>query len=197
MSLVEKIDLQQNEEKDILSIKFKNLHFFYFFSIYLESEGSSYQMEALDTCGTWIYDQHVALGISHHLQYMRVATDKNIGAKFVYQPAGPRIVSARITADMSHQNLQSLAFEEPVDRMFKTQIIVVAITGNTQQRLELRNLLGQVHSPAEISCMPDLINRLEEIPELRAEDSVRIRYQSYVHNLCFLSVTLQIYYFCT
>ena len=44
----------------------------------LEAQGGADHMEALDSGCSGIYHQHVALGVAHYLQYMRVAADEYI-----------------------------------------------------------------------------------------------------------------------
>jgi hypothetical protein len=82
---------------------------------------------------------------------------------------------------MSHQNLEPSALENPVQRMDKTQIMIITIAGNTHQRLERSDLRSQVKPPAEVSGVPDLIHRLQKSLELIAENPVRIRYKTYIH----------------
>ena len=52
-----------------------------------------------------------------------------------------------------------LGFKENV---FKAKVIVVTVSGNTKHRLEGGYLRGELHTTAEVSCMPYLVDRLEK-----------------------------------
>jgi hypothetical protein len=75
---------------------------------------------------------------------------------------------------MDHQHLHTPALEKTVKRMDEAQRMIVAIACYTDKRLECCDFLSQLHASSEISCMPYLIHRLEEFPELRVKHSVRI-----------------------
>ena len=143
--------------------------------VYLETQGRTYQMKALDSCGPRIHDQHPSpLHVADHLQYMRMSAYEYVRSVSVYQLPRPRVITARIASYMGHQHLQSLAFEETMEGMYEPELMIVAVARDTQQRLESPNLLRQIHASSEVPCVPYLVNRLKEVPELRIEDPMRI-----------------------
>ena len=142
--------------------------------IYMEPQRRTHKMEALYARGTRIEDQHITPGIPHYLQYVRVTADKDIWPELVDQGSGPGIVSARITADVSHQNLHSLTFETPVKRVSEPQVMIVTIACHPDKRLVGGHFLCKLQSASEVSGMPDLIHRIEEFTELRAEHAMRV-----------------------
>ena len=107
---------------------------------------------------------------------------------FVDEFSCPGVIASRVAADMGHQYLHALTFEEAVHGVCEAQVVVVAVAGDTDQGLELRYLFRQIHTSAEISGMPDLIDRRQKFLELRVEDPVCIRYESYVHDQSFMNI---------
>lgn len=138
-------------------------------------------MKTLYSRGPRIQDQHVAPGVTHHLEYMRMTADKEVRTVSVHKFTRTWIIFSGISAYMGHQHLHALAFEKAVQRMNIAQFMVITVAGHADKGLELRQLSGQFHAAAEISGMPYLVNRLEELPELRVKDSMRIGYQTYIH----------------
>jgi hypothetical protein len=59
-------------------------------------------------------------------------------------------------------------------RVFQAEVLTVAIAVETDQRLERRNLMRSLHSPAEVPGVPYLVHRLQELPERLVENPVRI-----------------------
>lgn len=150
---------------------------------YLESEGRTDNMETLDSGSTGIKDKHSsARGIPHDLEDMRMAADEYVGMILIYQLTGLGVISSRISSHMSHKDLHAFALEETMERMFEPKGVVVAVAGDSDQRLELRDFGGHVHA-AEISGMPYLIDRLKEGLETVVEDTMGVGYESYVHDL--------------
>ena len=151
---------------------------------YLESEGCADYMESLDSCCTRIKHKHSsASGIPHDLEDMRMAADEYVGTILIYQLTGLGIISSRISAHMGHKDLHAFALEETVERMFEAKGVIVAVAGDSDQRLELRDFGGHVHAAAEISGVPYLIDRLKESLETVVEDTMGVGYESYVHDL--------------
>ena len=151
---------------------------------YLESEGRTDNMETLDSGSTGIKDKHSsARGIPHDLEDMRMAADEYVGTILIYQLTGLGIIPSRIPAHMGHKDLHAFALEETVERMFEAKGVIVAVAGDSDQRLELRDFGGHVHAAAEISGMPYLIDRLKEYLETVVEDTMGVGYESYVHDL--------------
>lgn len=151
---------------------------------YLESEGCADYMESLDSGSTRVQDKHSSAGrIPHDLEDMRMAADKYVGMILIYQLAGLGVISSRISAHMGHKDLHAFALEETVERMFEAKGVVVAVAGDSDQRLELRDFGGHVHAAAEISGVPYLVDRLKECLETVVEDTMGVGYESDIHGL--------------
>ena len=142
--------------------------------VYMKPQRSPHNVEALNTGGARVHNQHIASGIADNLENMRMSADENIRFVFIDQSTGLHIIPARISSDVSHQDLHSFTLEEPVDRMGEAKIEVIAIAGNTNQGLEGSDLLRQVHSTAKITSVPYLVHWFKEITELLIENAVGI-----------------------
>lgn len=149
--------------------------------VYMKPQRSPYDMESLYSGCTGIDDHHVPLRITHDLQDMGMAAYEYVRLQLVYEPARPRIVSSGISADVGHENVHTLAFEEAVQRMGETQVVVVTIACNAFERLECSDLIRQFKSAAEVPGMPDLVHRPKKLLERFIEDTVGVRYQTYEH----------------
>lgn len=145
-------------------------------------------MEALDSSRSRIDHKHIALRVTYDLKYVRMTTYENIRAIFIDQFPGFRIITSRIAADMCHEYLHALTLEESVERMDKTQFMIVTIARHSKQRFECSDLFSQLHSSAEISGMPDLVDRGKKLLETGVKDAMGIRYQSYVHDQSFMNI---------
>jgi hypothetical protein len=151
---------------------------------YLESKSCAVYMESLDSCCTRIKHKHSSAGgIPHDLEDMRMTADEYVGTILIYQLTGLGIIPSRIPAHMGHKDLHAFALEETVERMFEAKGVIVAVAGDSDQRLELRDFGGHVHAAAEISGMPYLIDRLKECLETVVEDTMGVGYESDIHNL--------------
>ncbi len=155
---------------------------------YPEPEGSTDNMEALDTGSTWIEHKHIpSFNITDNLQDMRMAADEDIGSVTVDELSCARIISPRIPTYMSHKDLHALALEETMQGMVETKVMIITVASYTDQRLELRYFRRQIHTSAEIAGMPDLIDRFKEFLEAGVKHSVGVRYETDVHiNILFL-----------
>lgn len=145
-------------------------------------------MEALDSGRSGVDHQHVSLWIADDFQDMGMAAYEYVRPVFVDEFSCPGVIASRVAADMGHQHLHALTFEEAVHGVGEAKVIIVAVARDSDQRLELRDLRRQIHASSEISGMPDLIDRSEEFLELRVEDPVCIRYESYVHGQSFMNI---------
>ena len=103
-----------------------------------------------------------------------MAADKYVRPVLIYQCTGPRVVSSRISAYMCHEDLHPFTFEEAVQGMDETEVVVVAIASHSDKGPEGGDLFRKGHSSAEVSGMPDLVHRLKEIAELPAEYAVGV-----------------------
>jgi hypothetical protein len=74
-------------------------------------------MKALNSSGSRIKYQHVALGISDNLKNMGMSAHKYVRLQFVYELPRPDIISTGITSDMYHEYLEPFALEEAMNRM--------------------------------------------------------------------------------
>ena len=145
-------------------------------------------MEALDSGRSGVDHQHVSLGIPDDFQDMGMAAYEYVRPVFVDEFSCPGVIASRVAADMGHQHLHALTFEEAVHGVCEAKVVIVTVARDPDQRLELRDFLRQAHASPEIPCMPDLIDRSEEFLELRVEDPVCIRYESYVHDQSFMNI---------
>ena len=84
------------------------------------------------------------------------------------------IIPPGIASYMGHQHFETFTFEESVKGMVIAERLVVAVAGYADKRLEGGHAGRQIHASAEVSGVPDLVNRPEELLELRVEDSMRI-----------------------
>ena len=162
-------------------INFKDLHIVDTALVDMEAEGRPHQMEALNTGSSRIDYQHIAFLIPDYFQDMRMAADENIRLVAVNQLQCIPVVFPGIAADMGHKNLHSLALEKTVDGMFVAEVEIVAISRHTHQRLELGNDRSKGEPSSEITGVPYLVDRFEEVAKWSIKNSVGVRYQSYVH----------------
>ena len=142
--------------------------------LYLESEGRTDDMEALDSGSTGVKRQHVPLVVTHHFQDMGVSADEYVRMMEVDELPGAHVISSGIASDMCHQHLESLTFEHPVERVDEPEIMVVTVAGHAFERLEGGNIFSQLESTAEISRMPYLVDRLQEFTEWSIKNAVGI-----------------------
>ena len=140
----------------------------------MESQCRTHDVEALNAGGARIYHKHVPLRITDHLQYMGMPAYKYIRAVLFDEFPCTCIVSAGISSYMGHQNLKTFAHEETMKRMIEAKAVIVTIACNTDQRLEGSHFLSKVKSSTEISGMPYLVHRFEEISELCGKHPVSI-----------------------
>ena len=153
--------------------------------LYLEAQGGPDDMESLNARSSGIDHQHIAAGIPHDFQNMGMAAHEDVRLILVYQRFGTDVIPPGISADMGHQDLHALTFEEAVERVFEAQVMVVAVSCDSHKRFEPRYLGGHFHAAAEIPRMPDLVDRLQEFPDAGVENAVGVGYESYIHMLEF------------
>ena len=75
---------------------------------------------------------------------------------------------------MGHKDLHPLALKKAVDGMLVAEVEIVAISRHPHQRLELGNDRGKGEPSPEITGVPYLVNRLEEVAKWSIKDSVGI-----------------------
>ena len=128
----------------------------------MEPQGGADKMETVYPCCAWIDDHHVALMVVHHPEDVGMPAYEDVRMVPVYESPCPRVITARIATDMNHQHFHTAAVKKQMVRIVETDILAVAVAINAFQRLEGRNLLRSLQ-PAEVSGMPYLIHRLQEI----------------------------------
>lgn len=137
-------------------------------------------MKALNSSGSRIKYQHIALRIPYDLKDMGMSAHEYVRFQFVYELPRPDIISTGITSDMYHEYLEPFALEEAMDRMSIAQVVVVTVSGDADKRLEGRDFLCGLKTASEIAGMPHLVNRSKKFLELLAEYAMRIRYETYI-----------------
>ena len=125
--------------------------------IYLEPQRRPYQMETLDSGGTWIKNKHVTFRITHHLQDMGMTTYEDVQMILIDQGPCLGIISSGVAPDMGHKYLHTAAVEDPMQWMCIAETMIIAVAGNTDKRLERSDFLCQIKTSTKISCMPDLV----------------------------------------
>ena len=140
----------------------------------MEPQRSPYNMEALDSGCTRIDYKHITLCVTHDLQDMRMSAHEYIRTVAVYKFTGAHIIASRIATHMGHEHLYSFTFEESVQRVDESQLMVVAIACDSHERFKRGNLFSQIHTSTEITCVPYLVDWLKKILELMAEHAMCI-----------------------
>lgn len=120
--------------------------------------------------------------VRHHLQDMGMSADEDLGPVMFDESSRLRVITAGGTSDMSHEDRDSLDFQELVFRILETYVLAIAVAGDADQGLELPDAVGERESSSEISGMPDDIDRREELLECVAENAVGIGDETYVHD---------------
>ena len=166
-----------------VTFQFEDFHRMDVPALNLEPQSRPYDMESLDSSSAGIDYQHIAAGITHDLQDMRMTAHKDVRPVFVYQRFGTGVIPPGVPADMGHQDLHALAFEEAVERVFETQVMVVAVARDSHKRFEPCDLGGHFHAAAEVSGMPDLVDRFEKFPYAGIKDAMGVGYEAYIHML--------------
>ena len=155
----------------------------------LEPQCGTDDMESLDSSGSRIEHKHSSTSlVPHYLEYMGVPAYEYVRMITVYQLARPDIVSSRISAHMGHEDLHALALEEAVEGIFEAKGVVVTVARHSDQRLELRDFYSRFHAAAEITGMPDLVDRFKEGLDAIVEYTMCIGYETYVHGYNFMNI---------
>ena len=159
-----------------LSVEFEDFHIADAALVQAEAEGGADHVKALDAGCSRVDDQHISFGIPHHFKDMRVAADKDVRMEFIDQLPRAGIISAGVASDVGHKHLHPLTFKEAVERVGETEVVVVAVSGDSHEWLEICNGGGKVEASAEITGVPDLVHRGKEFAEFGAEDAVGVGY---------------------
>ena len=147
----------------------------------MKAEGCPESMPALVSTGTGVDIQDFFKLIIHNFQDVRMPANKDVGLILTDQVPGLGIIMPGRTADMRHQHLEALALPETEQRATIQQAPVVTIADDPLQRLERGDFHFRVQASPEVPGMPDLVDILEKLPELRPEYAVRIRYETDIH----------------
>jgi len=87
---------------------------------------------------------------------------------------------AWVAADVDHQSLDAVCVEAEEFGMDLPDAIIVAVPVNPLERLEVRDDVAR-GDVAEIPCVPNLVHRLQELPQAVIEDAVSVGNEAYVH----------------
>ena len=146
-----------------------------------KTEGRPDLLPSLQAGGSGIEVEQVMVRVMHDLEDMGMAAHEDIRTELPDQGERPRVIMAGRAPDMGHQDLFPFAVPDPVLRVIIDQNPVVAVPGNTDERLEPGDGRSQGQSPAEIPRMPDLVDRGKEFAEFGAEHPVGIRKKTDEH----------------
>lgn len=100
--------------------------------------------------------------------------DKNIWMIAGYEVARLEVVFSGPSADVHHQNFLLLTHKTLVFRIHHTNILTIAVSVHSDERLKICNSVGEIDAPSEIPGVPDLVHRSQEILELLAENTVSV-----------------------
>lgn len=103
-----------------------------------------------------------------------MAADEYLRPEAVDKGSGAEVVMTGITAYMGHEDRHPSALEELMMGVLETDVLSVTVAMDTDKRLEGCYLIGRSESASEVSGMPYLVHRLEELLELWAEYSVSV-----------------------
>ena len=150
----------------------------------METQGHPWDVSgALETAGPRIHEQEPEPVVPEHLrdmgmsanEYVRVEQiDKFLGKLVVQRPLGVvSPVTAAAETYVGHQNPKPLALESLVPGIYLPDVQAVAVAVDSDQGLECLDLRGTRQSP-EITGMPDLVHRFEELFHIRGKGAVGI-----------------------
>ncbi len=147
----------------MLAFKFEHLHIMDFSIVDMEAQRRTDNMEPLDSGSARIDGEHVIMRVAHDLENVRMSAYEDVRTVIVYKFPGTDVITAWISADMRNEYPLALAHEKSVQRLGVAQVIIVTVSRNAHQRFELPDFFSQLKAPAEVSGMPDLINRLQKL----------------------------------
>src|SRR5574344_1579447 len=117
-------------------------------------------MPSLLSCRPRVDMQQSQCLVVFHLEYMRMAGDKQFGWRRIYASHNRAVVIAGISPDMLHQHIHLLAFESEHLWKHASEVSTVAVAAHSPQRAECRQSVGQFRT-AYIPCVPNLVARFE------------------------------------
>ncbi len=168
------ISTLQLQKKSQLSFELEHLHIMNLTIINMKAEGGTDDMETLDSRSAGIDCEHVVMRVAHYLEDVRMAADEDVGTVIVDEFACAQVVAAGVTPDMGDEDSHAFTGKKPVQRLGIAQVIIVAVARYTHQGLESGDLLRKLKPASEIPRMPDLIDRLQKLPDPLVEHAMRI-----------------------
>lgn len=140
-------------------------------------------MEPVFARSTGIDVQCAVPAVVHHFQNVRVARYDDAGsARFDAAQEGG-FVPTGIAADVRHQYGDFLACETRRFRPYPSCLGVVYVAVNGPERFEGRDFVGE-RSRTDVARMPYLVHIRKEPLQGSIENSVRVRYDSYLFHPC-------------
>ena len=145
-----------------------------FSAINVKAEGRPESVPTLVSTGPRVHVQEIIGLIIHNLQDVGMPADEEVGPMLPDERPGLGIIVAGRPSDVGHQHFQALAFPAAVQRAPVQQPPVVAIADDSHQGLERGDLRLRVQPAPEIPGVPDHIDILQKLPELRRERAVTV-----------------------
>lgn len=146
-----------------------------------EAEGGADDLPALDAAGAGVEGEHLVVLVEHDFKDVGVSADEDFWAVAFDQGPGPHVIVPGVASDVGHQHAFPFADEKLVRGVDAADVLAVAIAIDPPDGLEIRDAAGEFFAVPPVACMPDLIDRLQEIFELPVEYPVGVGNQSYVH----------------
>lgn len=138
-------------------------------------------MPARFSCRTGIYMQTFNFFVKHHLQDMRMTSDKEHWRLSVDIWFYVRRISTRITPNMRHPNIHLFAVETKVLRKPCPDLLIIYIPVNPFKRFKCSQGLRNPYP--KISCMPYFIAFIEIFKYCIVQKTMRIRQKAYCFHL--------------
>ena len=149
----------------------------------MEAQGRPESLPAHKAHRPGVKGQHLIPLVIYYFQYMRMSADEEGRSITLDERTRADIVMPRIPPDMCHQHIHTATVEILMSGVLRADILPVAISIDSHQRLEIGERLRERRTAAEIPCVPELLHRFQKSAELISEDPVGIGNQTYVHNV--------------
>ena len=133
--------------------------------------------------GAGIDVQCTVPAVVHHLQNVRVARYDDAGAARFDAAQEGRFVPAGIAADVRHQYGDFLACEARRFRPYTPCLGIVDVAVDGPERFEGRDFVGECRR-TDVTRMPYFVHIRKEPLQGGIENSVRVRYDSYLFHPC-------------
>ncbi len=139
-------------------------------------------MPALYPSRTGIYIQKIVCRVILDHEYVGMSADEYIWSVALYKCPRLVVIPARPASYVYEQNLLAFPLEASVFWVIDADVLSVTVAIYPYKWLKCGNTVYEIDTSPEVSGMPDLIDRGEEVLEFLAEDPVSIGYYSYVHS---------------